>query len=95
MPWILSNIISCRDRVFYRPQQSCGKVVFSEACVKNSVPREGVFVPACTTGHMTTEGGLCPEGGYLSGAVSVQGGLCRGGELCPRGEGGSVSSTVQ
>ena len=27
---------------FYRPQRSCGKVMFSQACVKNSVNREGV-----------------------------------------------------
>ena len=26
----------------YRPQRSWGKVIFSEACVKNSVHREGV-----------------------------------------------------
>ena len=25
----------------YRPQRSCGKVIFSQACVKNSVHREG------------------------------------------------------
>ena len=27
---------------FYRPQRSWGKVIFSEACVKNSVHRGGV-----------------------------------------------------
>ena len=39
-------------KLCYRPQQSCGKVMFSQACVKNSVHR-GVSVLACTTGHMT------------------------------------------
>ena len=30
------------------------RVMFSQACVKNSVPGGGgVSVPACTTGHMT------------------------------------------
>ena len=32
---------------FYRPQRSCGKVMFSEACVKNSVHTGG--------------GGVCPS----------------------------------
>ena len=39
----------CRKRsgAFYRLQRSCGKVMFSQACVKNSVHR-GVCIPACT-----------------------------------------------
>ena len=28
-------------RTFYSPQRSCGKVIFSQACVKNSVNGEG------------------------------------------------------
>ena len=32
---------------YYRPQRSCGKVMFSQACVKNSVHR-GVCILACT-----------------------------------------------
>ena len=32
---------------FYRPQRSCGKVIFSEACVKNFVHRRGVCLGAC------------------------------------------------
>ena len=46
---------------------------FSHVC--DSVHREGVFVPACTTGHMTgvsVQGGPCP-GGSLSRGLSVQG----------------------
>ena len=31
----------------YRPQHSCGKIMFSEVCVKNSVHR-GVCISACT-----------------------------------------------
>ena len=27
---------------FYRPQRSCGKVIFSQACVSHSVHRDGV-----------------------------------------------------
>ena len=34
---------------FYRPQQSWGKVIFSEACVKNSVGGGG-GIPACLAG---------------------------------------------
>ena len=32
---------------YYRPQRSWGKVIFSEACVKNSVHRGGVCPIAC------------------------------------------------
>ena len=56
---------------FYRPQRSCGKVMFSQASV--ILFTGGVSVPACTTGHMTR--GVSVQG------VSVQGGLCTGG-LC-------------
>ena len=31
--------------VYYRPQRSCGKVIFSQACVKNSVHGGGVSAP--------------------------------------------------
>ena len=31
----------------YRPQRSCGKVMFSQACVKNSVHGGGVCLSAC------------------------------------------------
>ena len=60
---------------FYRPQRSCSKVMFSQACVKNSVHR-GVSDPACTTGHMTRGvGGLCLGRGSLSrGGGSLSGG---------------------
>ena len=32
---------------FYRPQRSWAKVIFSQACVKNSVHRRGVCLSAC------------------------------------------------
>ena len=35
----IQHLILC-NRHFYRPQRSWGKVIFSEACVKNSVHRE-------------------------------------------------------
>ena len=76
---------------YYRPQRSCGKVMFSQVCVKNSVHGGwGVCVPACTTGHITRGGGLCP-GGVLSRA-----GPCPGGSLSRRGSlsGGSLSRGV-
>ena len=47
----------------YRPQQSCGKVMFLHPWV--ILFTGGVSVPACTTGHMTG-GGLCPGKGGLS-----------------------------
>ena len=45
--------------------ESCGKAVFTPVC--HSVPKGGVSVSACTTGHMTrgslSRGGLRPEEG--------------------------------
>ena len=35
----LSYFIGYDSRGYYRPQRSWGKVIFSEACVKNSVHR--------------------------------------------------------
>ena len=91
----LSRYITC-----YRPQRSCGKVMFSQASV--ILFTGGVSVPACSTGHMTR--------GSLSRRVSVWGipvwdlsgwrGLCLGGcpgglclgDLCPGDlSGGSLS----
>ena len=55
----------------YRPQRSLGKVIFSQAFVKNSVHRGGSLCPG---GSLS--GGLCPR-------VSVWGSLSTG--LCPGG----------
>ena len=77
----------------YRPQRSCGKVMFLYLSVSHSVHR-GVSVPACTTCHMTR--GYSVQGslsrGSQSRVVSVWGSLCPGvlchrslsrGGLCP------------
>ena len=37
-------------RIFTVRKRSCGKVIFSEACVKNSVHRGGGGIPACIAG---------------------------------------------
>ena len=66
-----------------RPQWSCGKVIFSQACVKNSVRGWGRgSVPACTTCHMT-RGSLSWEGLCPGGSLSKED-LCLGGD--PRTE---------
>ena len=41
---VLDIEIKC---ICYRPQRSCSKVIFSEACVKNSVHSRGVCLSAC------------------------------------------------
>ena len=56
-----SNLFwALQDSVFnYRPQRSWGKVIFSEACVKNSVHREGSVCPIAywdTHTHPRTRG---------------------------------------
>ena len=43
--------------VFYRPQRSWGKVIFSEACVNNSVHRGGACMVAPGGMHGCTGGG--------------------------------------
>ena len=80
---------------FYRPQRSCGKVMLLHLSVSHSVHRrEGVSVPACTTGHMTwgslfgwvSVQGVSVQGVSVWGGVSVQGVPVRGvsvqGGLC-------------
>ena len=36
------DLMNCSMKHYYRPQRSWGKVIFSEACAKNSVQKEGV-----------------------------------------------------
>ena len=55
----------------YRPQRSCGKVIFSQACVKNSVHREGcAWQGVCMVGGMhgsgrhVWQGGACMAEGH-------------------------------
>ena len=49
--------------IYYRPQQSWGKVIFSEVCVKNSVHRGR---------------GACMAGGHVWWGVCVAGCVCGG-----------------
>ena len=51
------------DHSYYRPRRSWGKVTFSEACVKNSVPRQ-VHPPGKYTPGQDT-----PLGRYTPGQV--------------------------
>ena len=55
---------------FYRPQRIWGKVIFSEACVKNSVHRGG---------GMHGQGGMRGGGCALQGACVVEGHAWQGG----------------
>ena len=60
-----SSVIDNLKPSFYRPQRSWGKVIFSEACVKNSVRGGG----GCAwQGGMNGRGhawqGVCMAGGY-------------------------------
>ena len=83
-----------QDLYIYRPQRSFCKVIFSQACVKNSVYR-GVV---CMTrehawqggGHMWQWGGCAWQGGMCSMGVCVTGGMhgrgaCMAGGMCGRG----------
>ena len=78
----------------YRPQRSWGKVIFSEACVKNSVHRR-----ACMAGGVRG-GGPCIAGGMCGmGACMAEGGMCGRG-LCMvgggmRGRGACVADTTR
>ena len=58
---------------FYRPQRSWAKVIFSEACVKNSVHREGGVCSKFSGGR----------GGWLGGG-GVSAPNFRGGGVCSK-----------
>ena len=62
------------SRSYYRPQRSWGKVIFSEACVKNSVHRGGVCgrggVCVAGAGHVW-QGGRAWQGGVHGGGGST------------------------
>ena len=76
------NFCNLMLSVNYRPQRSCGKVIFLHLSL--ILFTGGVSIPACTTGHMTrgvsVQGGLCPVGISDQG-IFVRGDLCPGG-LC-------------
>ena len=86
-------------QAFYRPQRSWGKVIFSEACVKNSVHsgRGGMhgrgvcMVGACMAGGCIVGGhawqGVCGRGGgFAWWGACMAGGACVAGHAwhtCP------------
>ena len=57
-----------RPDCYYRPQRSWGKLIFSEACVNNSVHRGGVCVVAQGGHAWFYSGGMC---GFIRGACMV------------------------
>ena len=63
------------ERRYYRPQRSWGKVIFSEACVKNSVHGGG----------RAWQGGAWWGGGSVCGRGHVWWGACMAGGVCGRG----------
>ena len=48
---ILLECILVIRYIYYRPQRSWAKVIFSQACVKNSVHRGGGCLPQCMLGY--------------------------------------------
>ena len=76
---------------FYRPQRRWGKVIFSEACVKNFVHGgghawQGVYMAgACMAGGMHGRGVCMAEGGVHGRGVCVAGGMHGRGGMCGRG----------
>ena len=65
--WFLSGYCSC-----YRPQRSCGKVMFSQACVKNSVQRGRGCVYQHALGQLAdTPPGRHPPDGHCQRTVRI------------------------
>ena len=79
--WAYSICVAEHFDTRYRPKRSWGKVIFSEACVKNSVHGGG---GACMAGGMRGRGmhggGACMVGGGMHGrrACVVGGHACQG-----------------
>ena len=72
---------------FYHPQQSWGKVIFSEACVKNSVHRGGRAWRGCVCGREA-----CVAWGHvwqglacMTGDMHGRGACVAGGHVWQRG----------
>ena len=70
---------------FYHPQRNWGKVIFSEACVKNSVQRGG----GCDRGGVhgrgaCVAGGCALQGGHPWQGASMAVGACMAGGHCGR-----------
>ena len=91
-PAFLAQI--CGVLYFYRPQRSWGKVIFSEACVKNSVYREGGHAwqgvvhgrGACMAGGACMVG-ACMAGGHVWQGACIAGGVHGRGMYVARGVG--------
>ena len=85
---------------FYRPQRRWGKLIFSEACVKNSVlQRGGLVLGGMVQGVpgpgvvYSWVGGLVPGGAWSRG-----GGLVLEGGACSRGvwsQGGGIPACTE
>ena len=74
---------------YYRPQRSCGKEMFSQACVKNSVHissgmhgggggGRGVCMAGGQRGHVCVAG---EEGVFVGGCMAGEGGMCGRGHV--------------
>ena len=64
----------CHDYSYYRPQRSCGKVIFSQAPV------------ILSTGETCVAGGhMCGRGRAWQGGCAWQGGMCGRVGMCGRG----------
>ena len=75
IPW---RLLASRVQAFYRPQRSWGKVISSEACVKNSVHRG-----ACIAGGACMAEGACMagDGGHMwQGGMHGRGHAWQGGK---------------
>ena len=77
-------------RTFYRPQRSCSKVIFSQACVKNSVNGGGVHSRGhawqmCVCGRGVHGRGRCTWQGACMMGVCIAGGMHGKRGMCSRG----------
>ena len=75
-----SSVIDNLKPSFYRPQRSWGQVIFSEACVKNSVHR-GV----CMAGGYAWQGACMAGGMHGRGGVHGRGAVCVAGGVHGKG----------
>ena len=66
------------------PARSCGKVMFSQVCVKNSVQGACVAGGACLAGGHVWQG-TCMAGGMCGGGRAWQGACVAGGRACLMG----------
>ena len=74
---------------FYRPQRIWGKVIFSEACVKNSVHRGGACMAGGCVAGCVWQRGLHHRGGAcMAGGPASQRGDMHGRGACVAGGGG-------